>query len=411
MEIVFPKLTSYQQEVWEWLGDCKNSGKIAVIKSVRQSGKSFFCLLKLIEQSLSHIGVSVMFEPTLAQARNMFKQLTKFLEGSNIIKIANSQLLEIEFINGSSILFKSTEQSNRGFTVSNLLILDECAYLDNEEIYAILPLVNANNAPMIIVSTPFTREGYFYDMYLKGLEGQNRIKTFDWSNQKELERFLSEEQKNLYKQTMNRFKYQTEVLGEFLTNDGLLFTNLENCIGKTSIEKSSFGYIGIDFASGNDGDFTVISCMNENGEQILIKRVNNLSPMQQVEWLIDILIDISQNLTIRKILAEKNSIGAVYIDAMNKKLPKDIKITEWTTSNSSKQDLVTTLQIALENNQVTLLNDENLLNELRKYEAEIKPNSNVIRYNGKNCHDDMVMATMLSYYAYKKSFGTYSFSF
>lgn len=37
------KLTSYQQEVYDYLGGERGTGKVAVIKSVRQSGKTFFC--------------------------------------------------------------------------------------------------------------------------------------------------------------------------------------------------------------------------------------------------------------------------------------------------------------------------------------------------------------------------------
>lgn len=35
-EIIFPKLTGYQQEVWDFLKDKKGSGDIAVIVACRQ---------------------------------------------------------------------------------------------------------------------------------------------------------------------------------------------------------------------------------------------------------------------------------------------------------------------------------------------------------------------------------------
>ena len=409
MELVFPKLTQYQQEVYDWLGDPFESGKIAVIKSVRQSGKTFLLQIELLRMAFSHKCTSIVFEPTIPLARKVYKSITKALEGSGLIKSANSQLLEVEFTNGSEILFKSTEQLNRGLTVTGLLVLDECAYLDDESVYSILPLVNAHKAPIIIASSPFAMDGYYYTMYLQGLEEKPLIKTFDWSKHPEISRFLSEEQKALYKQTMSRAKYTTEVLGEFLTDGGLLFTGLENCIGDPEDDKII--YLGIDFATGSDGDYTVLSVINNLGQQVKLYRTNNLSPMEQVNWLCGLIKDLASNYTIKTILCEENSIGKVYIDAMKKQLPKGIVLSNWTTSNKSKQDLVTTFQIALENQYVQILNNPIQLNELRRYQAEINTKTKVITYNGFKSNDDTVIATMLAYYAYKKHLGKFSIAF
>ena len=161
MELVFPTLTSYQQEVYDWLDDPFESGKIAVLKSVRQSGKTFFIQVELIKMAFAHRCMSVVFEPTRDIARKVYKSIDRALEGSGLVKISNAQLLEMEFTNGSSILFRSTESMNRGLTVTGLLVLDECAYLDEESIFSVLPLVNSHNAPIIIASSPFTAESYY----------------------------------------------------------------------------------------------------------------------------------------------------------------------------------------------------------------------------------------------------------
>ena len=182
MDLVFPKLTAYQQEVYDWLGDPYESGKVAILKSVRQSGKTFLLQIELLRMAFSHRCTSVVFEPTIPLSRKVFKSITKSLEGTKLIKSANAQLLEVEFTNGSEILFRSTEQMNRGYTITGLLILDECAYLDDESIYSILPLVNAHNAPIIIASSPFTMDGFYYDMYLQGLKDCEDIKTLHWKS-------------------------------------------------------------------------------------------------------------------------------------------------------------------------------------------------------------------------------------
>lgn len=403
MKIKFnANLTKYQETVMTWLFKNKfyNSGKIAVIKSVRQSGKSYLLRVLLIRVALERVGTSVYVAPTLLQSREMYNSIFKALENTELIESANASVLSINFTNGSVIHFRSTAQNDtvRGLTASSMLVLDECAYLDEESIYTILPLTNVHNCPIVIASTPFTKDGYFYNMYIS--DDQN-VKAFDWSKEKEISKFLTEDRKRMYKQVMSRAKYTTEILGEFLNDEGLLFTNLSNCILDYTPDYKKV-YVGIDFGTGSGGDYTVVSIMNDKGEQIALHRDNNLSPMHQVEWISDLLKDYK----IGKVLAEQNSIGKVYIDALNSRLP--IKITNWTTSNKSKHELVTNFQIALENERVKLINDSTLINELKKYTQEVNPKTKTITYNGKNAHDDTVIATMLSYYAISSNSGIYN---
>ena len=195
---------------------------------------------------------------------------------------------------------------------------------------------------------------------------------------------------------MSRAKYTTEILGEFLNDEGLLFTNLSNCILDYTPDYNKV-YVGIDFGTGSGGDYTVVSIMNDKGEQVVLHRTNNLSPMQQVDWIASIL----NQYKLGKVLAEQNSIGKVYIDALNSRLP--IKITNWTTSNKSKHELVTNFQIALENERVKLINDSTLMNELKKYTQEINPKTKTITYNGKKIleSDELIIISKFTY-------GTYS---
>ena len=137
---------------------------------------------------------------------------------------------------------------------------------------------------------------------------------------------MTEEKKELYKQTMSRSKYTTEVLGEFLADGGLLFQGLENCQGEP--DNSNIIYMGIDFGTGNDNDYTVLSVINNHGQMVKLYRTNNLSPTQQVEWLCGLILDLAGKYTVRNVLCEYNSIGSVYIDFMKKKLNgKKIQLT------------------------------------------------------------------------------------
>ena len=411
MTLIMPQLTDYQQRAFDFFGDGR--GKILIIKAPRQVGKTFFNISELIySASILKKSVSIVVEPSVFLARKVYNDITKALNGSGVIASANSTTCEINFINGSQIICRSIESMSRGLTVSGILIIDETCFIDDESIYTLLPLINANNAGLILTSSPFTAEGYFYNMYIKGMEGNDpNIKSFDWSKEEGIKQFLTEEKKALYKSVMSKNKYTTEILGEFLTNDGLLFTNISACIGD-AVPTEKTAYIGIDFATGSDGDYTVLTAINGKGQVFKQVAVNDLTPTKQVDLLVGIIENIKKGYTIRTILAEKNSIGAVYIDYMRKSLLKsNLTVQEFITTNDSKRRIIEQLQTAFEQATITIPNDPVLINELKRFQATVNPTTKVVRYEGKNCHDDRTMSLAFAYEAYLRRLGNFTISF
>ena len=411
MTLIMPQLTDYQQRAFDFFGDGR--GKILIIKAPRQVGKTFFNISELIySASILKKSVSIIVEPSVFLARKVYNDITKALNGSGVIASANSTTCEINFINGSQIICRSIESMSRGLTVSGILIIDETCFIDDESIYTLLPLINANNAGLMLTSSPFTAEGYFYNMYIKGMEGNDpNIKSFDWSKEEGIKQFLTEEKKALYKSVMSKNKYTTEILGEFLANDGLLFTNISACIGD-AVPTEKTAYIGIDFATGSDGDYTVLTAINGKGQVFKQVAVNDLTPTKQVDWIVEIIENIKKGYTIRTILAEKNSIGAVYIDYMRKSLLKsNLTVQEFITTNDSKRRIIEQLQTAFEQATITIPNDPVLINELKRFQATVNPTTKVVRYEGKNCHDDRTMSLAFAYEAYLRRLGNFTISF
>lgn len=399
MKLRYPELKPWQQDGYNYIANSPNQGKILVIKAKRQVGKNFLGTAVLLNYC-SMGKINAILEPSLNQCRRVFKQITKALSRSGLLSSCNASTLTIEFKNGAEIMFKSAAQGDnlRGDTITGILIIDEAAFIEDDVIETILPTIDANNANLMIISTPLFTSGYFYEEYIS--EGLNKL-VLDW-NDYDTSCFLSATKLEEYRRRLSPNKFKSEYLGQFITENGLLFNNLQNCIGEAKNTKEI--YIGIDFATGSGSDYTSIAGINQDGEQVFIKRIKDVPPTKQVEWLADII----NSYKVVKILAEKNSIGAVYIDMLKKKIK--IPITNWTTTNKSKKDLVTALQLALENNQITILGDEKMLDELRKYQAEVNIRTNTVSYNASVGNDDDVIALMLAYKAYKGTLGTYNIS-
>lgn len=82
-----------------------------------------------------------------------------------------------------------------------------------------------------------------------------------------------------------------------------------------------------------------------------LKYFNDISPSEQITFIYNYL---SQFKNINKILVEQNSIGSVFFDLLKKKFGNNNKIQSFNTTNKSKEKLVNKLQVAFENNEITI---------------------------------------------------------
>lgn len=419
--IVLPKLYPWQKAVTDTICNKPGSGLKVVVKAPRQRGKSFVCQGVLTHYSLTYPNtVSAIIEPTNAQARRVFRSLKNAMWDSGVILKANETFLEIEFVNGSRIMFKSAESGDslRGFVISGILILDEAAFVKQEILELILPWLNVHNAPMLLVSTPKIRDGVFYNYYKEGLDGNKNVVSIDW-NDWDTSELISQEMVEQYRKILTANQFRSEILGEWLDDDGLVFTYLrENLIPDNGGEGTGKVYIGIDFGSGNGGDYTSLSAFDSKGDMVFLDFFNDLSTFQQCERLVADLMKFSNRIDC--INAENNSIGSPMIDIIIRELNKNkqqvvvSKINRWTTTNTSKSELVKNFQVALEQGTTKLFDNKMLLSQFGAYEAQYNPKTQVVTYNGAyGTHDDLVMSTILAWDAYYKRTlkGSYSIGF
>lgn len=400
MKLIFPKLFDWQKEVFDWFESKK---KTAVILSPRQCGKSFLCLALLLKVAAEQAkSTSIVVEPTLAQSRKMFNDFMKAIGDSGVIEKANESLLHIRFINKSEILFKSAEQEDalRGYTVSGILVLDECAFIPKKIIDIVLPMTTVHKASILICSTPLTTDGYFYEMY--NCWDSETQRSFNWAKY-DRSAMITPEQIAFYKRTYSKNKFTTEILGQFLQNDGALFTGIENCVIDEPGERDNL-YFGIDWGSGNGQDNTAITCLNGDGKMVFIEYFNDKTPTEQIDRIVR-LIEQYQPI---KITVESNSIGNIYFDMLQKRVKR--RILKFTTTNDSKNKIIDKLGVALENKEIGILRDEELLTELRMYAAE-RTKTGKITYNAPSGYkDDAVMSLAICWDSLFTNKGNYNIS-
>ena len=397
----------HQKDVIDELKDAKGTGKRVVVLSSRQKGKSFMIANLLLYYALNNNKVKCFcVSPTLKQSKAIYSTIFDAVENSGIVKKANAADFEIRFINGSAIYFKSAEQGEalRGYT-ADFLCIDECCFITDEVFYKIAPWADAKQAPVLMVSTPFVKEGFFWNFYNYGLDRQNNTVTINWSDniyKEDIEKILPPDRLDEYRRVLPKNQFKTEYLGEWLDNEGVVFDNFKNCVKYNEINSYEQLFVGIDWASGVEADETVISILNSKGEQLYIDGFNNINTTQTIDRLMGILTPHLHQIV--SITPETNSIGKPFTDLLTERLPQNQrhKVQGFTTTNTSKGELVSDLQVAFQQGSISILEEEKQLRQLSVYSAEYNPKTKTVTYNApRGLHDDRVMALMLSYRGYK----------
>lgn len=410
----------HQRAVHDAMKNAYRSGKVYVVKSKRQVGKTTMAENILLEFAINRKGsLSVLVEPTLDQSRRVYKEITKAIAGTPVLLRKNDSLLEIELANGSTILFKSAEQRDnlRGFTITGILVIDECAFIQDDIFDILQPTTDVHSAPMLLISTPKLKQGAYFRFWTAGLDKNNpNIISIDF-NKFDTSFLLSPERLEQYRRMMPKAQFTTEYLGEFLDSDAVLFTNIKDCIGVPSQPWNEL-YVGIDWGSGAGGDYTSVAAFNERKEMVFIDYFNDKSTFEQVRYICDVLSLHAGK--VRCINAESNSIGTPMIALLKDELRRhslggvEHTINPFTTTNQEKVRLVNQLQVALEQKQITLLDDDGLTSQLAAYEATYNPKTNNVSYNAPaGLHDDNCISTMLALDALcgKKRTGQYNISY
>ena len=126
-------------------------------------------------------------------------------------------------------------------------------------------------------------------------------------------------------------------------------------------------------------------------------------PIVRAEKLADV---INAHPTIKKVVCEKNSIGSTFISILKRRLRNPNVIEEFTTSNSSKKDIIENLIALIGKKDITLLPNPKLDYEFGIFQlVELKNSNYTYAADTKvpSSHDDIVMATALACSCYMLS--------
>ena len=394
--ITLPKLYQWQSDVFIGLKQhWKDS--IHVVKSRRQCGKSMLAELIGMYYCIQNKNFRYyIISPTFNQADKMLTEIWKMCKGQPFYYKKNDIKRQLIFRNGAEIRLFSAEQgveALQGYTCE-LLVIDECAYMSEDIIDAVMPYVNVSKGPIIMFSTPRTKSGQFYNYYSMGMSPElNNIYSYDWVNY-DVSELLSPSKLELYRKTVDPLKFKTYYLGQFLDNESDFFGDFSQCVkDKPSICMEPVVF-GIDWAGATGGDYTAISIIGMSGQLYDIKYFNDKDPKQTIAEILRLVAQYKP----KKVTVETNSIGNIYFGLLRDELKmRKVPLIGFYTDNASKDKIISKLQVAFQNNKIMIYTDYELIDELQYYElTSIKTINRVFNAIAVH-HDDLIMSLAIGF--------------
>ena len=400
------KLIGWQNDLVREFLSLKKDERL-VIKKCRQVGCSFTFAQILFYVAINRPrSTSIYITTTNSAARKFFTDMGEFCKESSLVSM-NGSLLEMTFWNGSIIYFKSSESQLRGISCKRggIMVVDECAFLKSDIWTSILPFTTVSKANTLIASTPWTKRGMYYTFYeraLSGDPGYHLIDTRDY----DLSYFISEDQREEYKKILSPQAFRTEIDGEFMDSTSGVFGDYQSIYAEP--EDKDPVYCGIDFSVSVGGDDTVLTGFNKSKQQCLLYYDNSIAdPVARAEKLADI---INSYPSIKKVICETNSMGSTFISIMRRKLKRPNILEEFTTTNSTKKDIIENLVSLIGQKEITLMDDPKQDYEFAIFQlVELKNGNYSYAADTKvqNSKDDIVMATAFAAKCFSGSSGTY----
>ena len=358
------------------------------ISCSRQFGKSYLGTQLLLYYAINNPGSELMYTtPVYSQASKIFKDMLKGIKGTDIIKEFNRSENSVILANNSEIYFKSIQIPDNLRTYSiDYMFCDEAAQYKEEVFTEVLrPMLTVKGKKCFFLSTP-KGKNWFYKMYQLAKENKRYTsfkKTYKdnpYANLEEIEDA---------KKTLPNSVFLQEYEAEFIDDVGDVFVNIKKCCKvkfKEPDSKETY-FAGIDF--GRQDDYTVLTILNQKGEIVFIYRDN------QKQWstIIDNIVRILNKYKPRYTLAEVNSIGDVLFEMLQKKYKN---VEPFYTSNDSKADIIELLIRAFQDELISIVDYEVLINELQDFSFSYSRVKRKIVYKARTGHDDTVISLALA---------------
>ena len=142
----------------EWQADVlRSEARRQLLLCSRQSGKSTVAAAQAVYTAITKPGALVLLlSPSLRQSGELFRKVISVHRAAAPgIAVKQQSALRLELANGSRIVaLPAGEETVRGFSGVDLLIIDEAARVPDELYYSVRPMLAVSGGKLVALSTP-----------------------------------------------------------------------------------------------------------------------------------------------------------------------------------------------------------------------------------------------------------------
>jgi len=149
-----------------------------ILNCSRQSGKSTCTAVLAVHRAIFSPGsLILLISPSLRQSKELFAKVVAFLKSVQpSVTLDEDNKSSDTLSNGSRIVsLPGDERTIRGYSAPNLILCDEAAFTTDELFTSIKPMLAVSRGQLILMSTPFGRRGFFFEVWQSGGADWKRI--------------------------------------------------------------------------------------------------------------------------------------------------------------------------------------------------------------------------------------------
>lgn len=413
----------------KWQEDVLNTNGNIVLRSGRQVGKSTVISIKSAEYAVLNAKKSIMIiSATERQAYLLFSKVLGYIHDNykSHMKAGKDRPTksEIKLKNGSIIRCLPTGTDGlgiRGYTV-DLLIADEAAFIPQDVWPAVTPMLSTTGGTQILLSTPFGKEGYFYDCFNDDGFTKFHISTPEIAEQrKEPQKSSMIQHLEQEKKRMTQVQFAQEYLGEFVDElmqlfpDSLIKSRMLNT--KQHAKRGEKYYMGVDVArfGGDEITFEIFrKVSDENITQVENIFETNKDLMETVEQIkrLDVIYDFKRD----SVGIDTGGLGVGVFDFLRRDKKYEMKLVDMNNAKRTyltsidkkgkekqkkktllKEDMYINLKVLMEKGAVSFLDEESVFFSLKSVQYEHKEDG-TLKIFGNNTHiaEGIIRAVMLA---------------
>ncbi len=275
-----------------------------------------------------------------------------------------------------------------------VLWVDEGAQISEEAwTLALRPALMDEKGIAFFTGTPRGHNWYFR-LWTRGQDpSQTDYKS--WSFPSVTNPYLDPDEIASFARDMPELAYRQEVLAQFLEDVGSVFRGVDRIVKGSfqPFEQHKQYVMGADLAKLED--FTVLCVLDMDGHLCVFDRFSELDWVFQRKRI----VQLAQRYNAR-LLIDSTGVGDPVCDELYR---ENVRIDRYKFTNATKKDLIENLSIMIENEQLTIPQVPELINELKLYGYKTTSSGNVQYGAPEGYHDDCVVALVLAAWQLKRT--------